>query len=126
MATIVVTVLFNKVAPLPTSLLLPMRLIVYNGGNRKLVITSATMDLPQPIVVWLQESVQYRDLIDRILPASEAHLTLPPHEQAARQVGPRRGTLVRSKVVANNATPSPADEPPSQQDNMTLEEVFVL
>jgi len=98
-----------------------MRLIVYNGGNRKLVITSATMDLPQPIVVWLQESVQYRDLIDRILPASEAHLTLPPHEQAARQV-----EQVRSKVVANNATPSPADEPPSQQDNMTLEEVFVL
>lgn len=98
MATIVVTVLFNKVAPLPTSLLLPMRLITYNQGNRKLVITSNNMDLPQPIVVWLQESVQYRDLIDRILPA----------------------------VVANNITLPPADEPPSQRDNMSLEEVFVL
>ena len=69
------TVFFGPVAPLPTSLLLPMRLIVYNAGNRKLVITSATMDLPQPLVVWLQESVQYRDLIDHILPTSEAHRT---------------------------------------------------
>lgn len=81
MATMVVTVLFNKVAPLPTSLLLPMRLSTYNGGNRKLVITSATMDLPQPIVVWLQESVQYRDLIDRILPAIIAAATEPAAPQ---------------------------------------------
>jgi hypothetical protein len=101
------TVVFGLVAPLSTSLLLPMRLIVYNQGNRKLLITSTTMDLPQPIVVWLQESVQYRDLIDRILPASEAHLTLPPHEQAARQV-----EQVRSKVVAaatESAAPQPAE-----------------
>ena len=96
------TVVFGLVTPLSTSLLLPMRLIVYNHGNRKLVITSATMDLPQPIVVWLQESVQYRGLIDRILPA----------------------------IVANNATLPPDDEEPSYRhpegSRMSLEEVFVL
>ena len=52
---------------LPYELLLPMSLIKYNSNSRKLVIQSNTLDLPQPIVVWLQLSAQHRGLLSAII-----------------------------------------------------------
>lgn len=48
---------------LPLEILLPMRLVIYNAGSRKLLITTTSLDLPQPIVVWMQTSVRYRHLL---------------------------------------------------------------
>lgn len=58
---------------LPYQLLLPMSLIKYNSNSRQLVIRSNTLDLPQPIVVWLQISAQHRGLLSAIIePAAVA------------------------------------------------------
>jgi len=54
---------FGPGLALPVEVLIPLRLVAYNGGSRKLVITSHTVELPQPIVAWLQGAVQYRSLI---------------------------------------------------------------
>ncbi len=51
---------FGPGLALPVDVLIPLRLVIYNHGSRKLVITSHTVELPQPIVVWLQGAVQYR------------------------------------------------------------------
>jgi hypothetical protein len=64
------TVRLNTTQGFPLELLLPMRLIIYNAGSRKLVITHDAIDLPQPIVLWLQESAQHQRLIDRIVDQS--------------------------------------------------------
>lgn len=61
-----VQVVFVNLPTLPTSLLLPMRLVAYNGGNRKLTITAESSVLPQPIAEWLQASPQYRQMIGAI------------------------------------------------------------
>jgi hypothetical protein len=71
-ATVMVTVTFADPAAVSSWLLLPMRLIAYNGGNRKLVITANTMELPEPVVMWLRESVQYRSWIGDVRPVSAA------------------------------------------------------
>lgn len=55
---------------LPYALLLPMALIAHNGHQRQLTIASTTLTLPQPIVNWLQQSVQHRHLISAIIPPS--------------------------------------------------------
>jgi hypothetical protein len=61
-----VQVVFVNLATLPTSLLLPMRLVQYNGGNRKLTISAESGVLPQAIAEWLQSSPQYREMIGAI------------------------------------------------------------
>lgn len=52
---------------LPLTILLPMRLLAYNRGMRQLYLITHSESLPAPIVSWLQESVQYRALIEGIL-----------------------------------------------------------
>ena len=64
----IVTVTIVDPAAVNSWLLLPMRLIAYNGGNRKLVITANTMELPEPVVMWLRESVQYGAWIGDVRP----------------------------------------------------------
>lgn len=56
-------VTFSTASGLVSELLLPMRLIAYNGGSRRLVIGGETRTLPAPIVAWLQGSSQYGWLI---------------------------------------------------------------
>lgn len=51
---------------LPVEILLPMRLVAYNGGSRKLVIANPHAELPAPVVAWLQESTLYRSLLAEI------------------------------------------------------------
>lgn len=64
--TVTVRVTFVNLPMLPMGLLLPMRLVQYNGGNRRLVITAESGELPQPIVEWLAASPQYREMIGAI------------------------------------------------------------
>lgn len=65
-----VQVTFVNLPMLPMGLLLPMRLVDYNGGNRRLVITAESGALPEPIVAWLQASPQYRALIAQVGPVN--------------------------------------------------------
>lgn len=61
--TPMLAVYFRHERPFPIEVMIPMRLIVYNAGSRKLLITTDSLDLPMPVVVWLQESPVYRQLI---------------------------------------------------------------
>ncbi|MCE7980357.1 MAG: hypothetical protein DYG89_04135 [Caldilinea sp. CFX5] len=67
---VTVQVTFINLPALPMGLLLPMRLVDYNGGNRRLVITAESGALPEPIVAWLQASPQYRALIAQVGPVN--------------------------------------------------------
>lgn len=64
--TVNVQVTFINLPMMPMGLLLPMRLVPYNGGNRRLVITAESSALPEPIVAWLQSSPQYRQMIGSV------------------------------------------------------------
>jgi hypothetical protein len=65
-------VTFNAAAGSVTEILLPMRLVAYNGGSRRLLILSGTLPLPEPVVSWLVGSSQYGWLITNVAPFSSA------------------------------------------------------
>jgi hypothetical protein len=50
-------------ADLPREVMIPMRLIGYNGGGRRLVLRAGEQVLPASVVEWLQGAVEYRGLV---------------------------------------------------------------
>lgn len=51
-----VDVQFVQTMAFPVEVLLPLRLIIYNGNVRKKLITGKETSLPQPLAAWLVKS----------------------------------------------------------------------
>ena len=54
---------YNHVIAFPVEVLIPMRLIVYNGGGRKLILRGGEQELAAPIAAWLQTAVEHNRLV---------------------------------------------------------------
>lgn len=67
----------------PVEVLIPMRLLIYNGGGRKLILRGGEQTLPAPIASWLQTSVEHGRLIATVAPVAEPVAVPTPGDGAA-------------------------------------------
>ena len=76
---------YNHVIAFPVEVLIPMRLIVYNGGGRKVILRGGEQALAAPIAAWLQTSVEHGRLVATVEPVNEA---AEPADPAAAVTAP--------------------------------------
>ena len=62
---------YAQVIAFPVEVLIPMRLIVYNGGGRKLILRGGEQELAAPIAAWLQTAVEHGRLVATVEPVAD-------------------------------------------------------